>query len=192
MGDTLERMRIGSLLVLCVAVAGCATTVSPEGQAPVEAAPVPVPGRSLQPAAQLPVPGSAASLPPPGAAAPPRSSVIATPSNPAVLALLDQAKLQAQQGDGERAAATLERAIRIEPRDPWLWHRLAVLRLQQQRYRDAIDMANKSNALADDDKLLLSGNYQVIAQALAAAGDREGAERARARSQRYGGTPSSD
>ena len=33
---------------------------------------------------------------------------------------------------------------------------------------------------------------QVIAQALAAAGDREGAERARARSQRYGGTPSSD
>ena len=179
-------MRIGSLLVLCVAIAGCATTVSPEGQAPVEAAPVPVPGRSPQPAAQLPVPGSAASLPPP------KSPVVAIPRNPAVLALLDQAKLQAQQGDGERAAATLERAIRIEPRDPWLWHRLAVLRLQQQRYRDAIDMANKSNALADADKLLLSGNYQVIAQALAAAGDREGAERARARSQRYGGTPPSD
>jgi tetratricopeptide (TPR) repeat protein len=106
-------------------------------------------------------------------------------NSPAVVALLDQAKQQAQEGEGERAAATLERAIRIEPRNPWLWHRLAVLRLQQKRYRDAIDMANKSNALADTNRRLISGNYRVIADALAAAGDREGAAEARERSRYY-------
>ena len=42
-------------------------------------------------------------------------------SSPAVVALLRQAENQANSGDLGAAAASLERAIRIEPRNPLLW-----------------------------------------------------------------------
>ncbi|MGH8590248.1 MAG: tetratricopeptide repeat protein, partial [Gammaproteobacteria bacterium] len=62
--------------------------------------------------------------------------------------LLTRARTLANAGKSEEAAATLERAIRIEPRNPWLWHRLAVLRLQEGQHSVAIELAKKSNVLA--------------------------------------------
>lgn len=85
----------------------------------------------------------------------------------AVAALLRLARSQAEAGHGEQAAATLERALRIEPRNPWLWHRLAVLRLQQGYWDRAAELAKKSSVLARDHRRLLTGNLEVIQAARA-------------------------
>lgn len=100
----------------------------------------------------------------------------------AVVALLGKAQEQAQAGNGEKAAAILERALKLEPHNPWLWHRLAVLRLQQDNWDAAQELAAKSNSLADGNVRLLAGNWQVIAGALSGMGDHEGATKAGARS----------
>lgn len=68
--------------------------------------------------------------------------------NPAVLALLDETDYRLGEGDAEGAASSVERALRMEPKNPWLWHRLAVLRLQQGHRRQAAALAEKSNSLS--------------------------------------------
>lgn len=114
-------------------------------------------------------------------------------ASPAVVALLEVARAQAAAGDGEGAAASLERALRIEPKNPWLWHRLGVLRLQQGRPEEAVELAKKSNALAAGNLYLMAGNWELIAQARQALGDAAGAAMARETARRYralaGGEP---
>jgi len=87
------------------------------------------------------------------------------PTSQTVLALLNQAKIQEQAGDSERAASVLERALRIEPKNAQLWHRLALLRLQQGKLGLAESLAAKSSALAGDDDLLKRKNKTIIEQA---------------------------
>jgi predicted Zn-dependent protease len=108
--------------------------------------------------------------------------------NPAVLALVETATRQQQAGHDEQAAAALERALRLEPRDAMLWHHLAQVRLSQGQWRDAIDLASKSNSLAGGERDLQASNWLVIAQAKQRQGDREGAEAARARMEAGGAT----
>ncbi len=81
------------------------------------------------------------------------------------------AKVEIQEGaqNWERAAALLERALRIEPRDAQLWHRLAQVRLQQGQYHLAASLAQKSNALAGDDVQLKEKNTRLVKQARALA-----------------------
>jgi predicted Zn-dependent protease len=124
--------------------------------------------------------------PPPQEATPPLVS--AAQGNPAVLALLDSAQNQQQAGNYEQAAAALERALRLEPRNAMLWHRLAQVRLSQGQWRNAIDFAAKSNSLAGGERNLQASNWLVIAQAKERQGDREGAQAARARVEATGGT----
>jgi predicted Zn-dependent protease len=83
-------------------------------------------------------------------------------------------------GELEQAAATLERALRLEPRNAMLWHRLARLRLKQGQWRNAVDLAAKSNSLAGEDGNLQGWNWAVIAEAKERLGDAEGAAAARA------------
>lgn len=157
---------------------GCATAPAPVVEVPTEEA---LPGPHQPPPAPAPPeetrtyalpdeePAYSADVAPPAAPVTPAES---EPINgPAVVALLDQAELQAQSGEGDQAAATLERALRIEPHNPWLWHRLAVLRLQQGRYQDAIELASRSNSLAAGDERLQNGNAEVIARSRQALGN---------------------
>jgi cytochrome c-type biogenesis protein CcmH/NrfG len=98
--------------------------------------------------------------------------------NAAVLALLDQAQAQRSAGRMEAAGASLERALRIEPRNPVLWQELARVRLDQGQYRQAENLALKSNVLAGDDKRLRSENWWIIGQARSLLGDVQGAQAA--------------
>lgn len=102
-----------------------------------------------------------------------------------VLAFLNEAELQAADGNTDQAIASLERGVRIKPKDPWLWHQLAVLRLQKQQWQEAITMAEKSIALSGSNKLLLSGNWQIIATARRATGDDAGARAAEIKVKQY-------
>ncbi|MGH8564620.1 MAG: tetratricopeptide repeat protein [Gammaproteobacteria bacterium] len=122
-------------------------------------------------------------------AAPPipnNSSHVSEPAaRPASRLLLTRAQALANAGKSEEAAAILERAIRIEPRNPWLWHRLAVLRLQEERHSLAIELAKKSNVLARGNRRLLAGNWLLVGNARAGLRDVGGAARARARARAY-------
>jgi hypothetical protein len=91
------------------------------------------------------------------------------PSGP-VLGLVEQSRRERQQGDLTAAAATLERALRIEPRNPHLWNRLAQVRLEQGLYGQADSLAAKSNALAGDAPALKQDNQRIIAAARKAGG----------------------
>jgi len=99
-------------------------------------------------------------------------------SNRAVIALLDQAQTDNGAGHREAADASLERALNIEPRNPWLWHQLAQLRLAQGQYAQAITLAGKSNSFAASRNDVQAANWQVIGQARVAQGDPAGAEQA--------------
>lgn len=97
-------------------------------------------------------------------------------SNHAVIALLDRAQTDSDAGQREAAGASLERALRIEPRNPWLWHELAQVRLEQGQYAQAITLARKSNSFAGHQPRVQAGNWQVIGQSRVANGDSAGAE----------------
>lgn len=106
-------------------------------------------------------------------AAPPEPS-----QNAAVVALYDQAQTQSAAGQLDAAGASLERALRIEPRNPALWQELARLRLVQGEYRQAENLAAKSNALAGGDRRLRAENWRIIGQARSGLGDKTGAQAA--------------
>lgn len=97
--------------------------------------------------------------------------------NRAVIALLDRARLDSEAGKRGSAGASLERALRIEPRNAWLWHELAQLRLAQGQYAQAITLAQKSTSFARD-RRLQALNWKVIGDARIAQGDPAGAEQA--------------
>ena len=84
------------------------------------------------PASERPAVGSEAPRPG-GYQEPPGVQVYPAPRQqpPAVVALLDHAEEQANNGDLPAAAMTLERAIRIDSRNPVLWHHLASVRLAE-------------------------------------------------------------
>ncbi len=83
------------------------------------------------------------------------------PSSP-VLALVDRAGDQRAAGDLSGAAATLERALRIEPRNPHLLNRLARVRLEQRQYVQAQNLAVQSNAMAGDAPALQRDNDAIV------------------------------
>lgn len=103
----------------------------------------------------------------------------------AVTSLLARAESASRDRDWSAAAASLERALRIEPRNPVLWNRLAGVRLQQGQYRQAEQLAAKSNSLAGDDRLLQARNWRLIARARRQLGDERGAAEAERRAEAF-------
>lgn len=140
-------------------------------------APLPPPVTEQGPA----VPAAPGQAEAPGGMQPQRPPVVSRPSSPAVIALLGQAEDAANGGDLEAAAASLERAIRIEPRNPLLWYHLATVRLAQQEPAQAEQLAVKSNSLAAGNRIQQSRNWRLIARAREAQGDRNGAQAAERR-----------
>ncbi len=102
----------------------------------------------------------------------------ATQESPAVVALLDQADNQRSGGQLERSVATVERALRIEPRNPRLWLRLAELRLAMAMPERAEQLAMKAKALAVANPVLIEKSWRLIAQARYQRGDTAGAAEA--------------
>ncbi len=89
----------------------------------------------------------------------------AADASTAVAALLMDAKNHFSQGKNEQAAALLERALRIQPGNPILWHNLAGVRLQQEEWAKSASLAAKANSLAVDNRWLRIRNWTVIALA---------------------------
>jgi predicted Zn-dependent protease len=96
----------------------------------------------------------------------------------AIAGLLDGARADAASGRLANAAASLERALRIEPRNPRLWQELARVRLKQGEYAQAESTAARSNSWAGGDSTLRAENWRLIARAREARGDAAGARAA--------------
>ena len=91
---------------------------------------------------------------------------------------MDSARADFVAGRVANAAASLERAVRIEPRNPRLWQQLARVRFEQRDYVQAESCAARSNSWAGSDEALRADNWRLIAQAREARGDSEGARAA--------------
>jgi Tfp pilus assembly protein PilF len=146
------------LFVLILVLAGCAT--------PPEPAPVSIPE---------PIPA-----PLPEAIPAPRSE------NVAIAGLMETARTESAAGRLVNAAASLERALRIEPRNPRLWQELARVRLKQGQHVQAEQVAARSNSWAGKDNELRAEKWLLVAEAREARGDADGARAARESAEKVG------
>lgn len=105
----------------------------------------------------------------------------------ATLALVQLSERAQSAGSLPEAIAYAERAIRINPRQPDLWLRLATLELADEQPQSAIQYANKALSLADGQTQLERQAWLLIADARTALGDHEAAEAIRQRWGTYRG-----
>lgn len=98
-----------------------------------------------------------------------------------VLALLTAARQQESSGDLNGANASLERAMRIAPREPQVLYRLAQVRLHQGDAAQAEQLAQRGLTYASGRPALQAGLWELVAQAREAQGNSAGAEQARQR-----------
>ncbi len=112
--------------------------------------------------------------------------LIHTDATDAVESLLNTAKEHYEKEQFEQAAATLERAIRIKPKHPILWHNLAGVRLAQGDWERAASLASKSNTIATKSsnlKKLRIRNWVVITLACEGMKNEECTKEARIQAQ---------
>lgn len=164
-------MRIPVLVTLgTLALAGCSLVEPTSGptRTPVPSSPpptviIPAPAPGTTPAEPAP---EAQPLPTPPPAPPTRTYRL----GPATQSLVAQARGQIEQGELDAAGGTLDRAVRIEPRNPLLWIELAQLRLAQKDAKQAEGLGRKALSLATGDKRAQSQASKVVADALKAQG----------------------
>jgi len=150
----LEKLRAALLLLFVIFLTACTTNSTVQNVPPVVSRPAPVPVPVQRPVPQpLPpqnpvvVDGTVVPLP--------EERNIASYSLPepepvssVVRDLMKKAQSQSEAGDFDSAANSLERALRIEPRNAQIWNRLAGVRYSQESWKKAIQLAAKSNTLA--------------------------------------------
>jgi tetratricopeptide (TPR) repeat protein len=98
---------------------------------------------------------------------------------PAILALLDDAEQAEANGNAEAAAATLERALKIDQNNALIWNRLAGVHMRRGDLQQALVMARKSNTLATGDHSLQLENWFLILAIKQQTGDAAGVDEAR-------------
>ena len=135
--------------------------------------PLPVPDRRLPPATPVPDEGDALPQPPQSAAQGPRT--LGEASGPAAMQLAQQARDQHAAGDLNGAASSIERALRVEPQNAFLWLTLAELRREQGAPNDAKAMAQRAMARAPGNPWVAAPAWRVVQQAELAAGNADAA-----------------
>jgi len=113
--------------------------------------------------------------------APRQSSYKPAKTNSAVTSLVSIADAKIKGGEYNQAAASLERALRHDPKNADVWSKLAEVRLLQQDYAQAETTALKSNALSSGNKPLMSKNWRLISKSRRLRGDGVGADEAEVR-----------
>ncbi len=88
--------------------------------------------------------------------------------SPATAALVAQAHKQETGGNYAPAAATLERALRIEPENPLLWIELGQIRLGEGNAAQADSLGHKALALATGDVHAQASAWRLVADPLRA------------------------
>lgn len=177
------RLRLAWLGPLVLLAAGCATqppasTPRPTGQVIVPPA-APAPSRPEPSVVQPPLLPEPEVKPPVAIDYP--KSLAAAGAAPPVLALARQAQESRTAGLHDAALGQWQRALRIEPRNAFLWHELADTHLTLKHAGQAESAAQKSTSLARGNLWLEAQNWRLIAGARRLLLDPQGAEAASAR-----------
>ena len=98
----------------------------------------------------------------------------------AIETLYAQLKIHIDSGNLDEGARVLERALRIEPSNPEIWHRMAQIKFMQADYNQAVVTASRSNTFVGSNESLRQSNLKLMLQSYEALGDSSGAERIRA------------
>ena len=101
--------------------------------------------------------------------------------NPAVKQLTAQARDAERAGDLEQAGGYLERALRIQPRDPQLLQQMAEIKLQEKDYQQALNFAVRSYDIGPRVGEICSRNWRTIGVAREHLNDSAGATEAETR-----------
>jgi Tfp pilus assembly protein PilF len=101
--------------------------------------------------------------------------------NPAVKQLTAQAKNAELAGNLDQAGGYIERALRIEPRDPQLLQHMAEIKLQKQDYQQALNFAVRSYDTGPRVGEICSRNWRTISVAKEHLEDATGANDAQKR-----------
>ncbi|MGD9842621.1 MAG: tetratricopeptide repeat protein [Steroidobacteraceae bacterium] len=100
--------------------------------------------------------------------------------NAASRALVNQADAQRKSGNFVQAAATLERALRIEPKNPLLWLEYGALRMDESNFAQAENMGRKALSNASGDLRAQAAAWRLIADSYRARDNNTEAQRATA------------
>ncbi len=96
----------------------------------------------------------------------------------AVSPLAEQAEKQMHRGELDRAYATAERAVRIDPDNAQMWNLMARIQFKKENYSQAEQLARKSNLHAQGNRPLQSQNWKIIAAVLSQKGQEAEARKA--------------
>jgi len=106
---------------------------------------------------------------------------------PAVLALLSESDHSRSAGDLDAAVIAMERALRIDSRNPTLTYKLAQLRIKQNKPQLAEELAGKAALLAGSDLDLKRKSWMLIAEARRMQQNYQGAKEAKAKAESFFG-----
>ncbi len=187
-----RRLLCAVLGLLVVLMAACAAQQGKHGSSgtepvivnPPEAlpeSPPPTPPTTTPPLVTRPQP------PPPGGFP---KTLPESGASPAVLALYRQAEDSRAAGKFDKALSQVERALRIEPRNAFLWQSLGDIHLRLQHADQAESAAQKSTSLAHGNPWLDGPNWRLIAAARQTRGDSAGAKLATSRADALGSAAS--
>ncbi len=98
--------------------------------------------------------------------------------NSAAAELAEQAMTAEDAGDHDQAAVLLERALRIQPRDPELLQQMAEVQLQRGQFQQALAFATRSHDIGPRVGELCARNWRTMSLAHERLGDRSAASRA--------------
>ncbi len=184
------------LLLAVVTLGACSLMRPPEDAAvavPVERPPPPPPvptapanstARPFEPVTATPPAPKAVELPATPAPALPPASTRHYQLSPATNALVGQAQAAGAKADYLTAMSILERAVRIEPRNPLVWIEMAKIRLAAGEAAQAESVARKAVALSEGDQRTSGEAWKQVALALKAQNRNPEAAAAEARANR--------
>ncbi|WP_136796998.1 tetratricopeptide repeat protein [Desulfosediminicola ganghwensis] len=93
----------------------------------------------------------------------PEPTLEAPPSETgAAAALYQTARESLKKSEYKQAEMTMERALRIEPRNGYYWYTMAQIKYRQQDYSQAINLCLKSKSFAGQDLNLIEINDSLI------------------------------
>ena len=153
-----RRALLGAVLAAAMSggLAGCTTLIAPSPAprtVPPPSSPAPAPGAPRGPA---PAPGE------PSARAPAPPSRPQSDARAASEALLEQSRSQRAAGANAQAAASIERALRIDPNNAALWVELGEIHLAAGDRSQAASMARKALTLTAGDDALESRAERLL------------------------------
>jgi tetratricopeptide (TPR) repeat protein len=101
--------------------------------------------------------------------------------NPAVVQLTQSAQEAEQAGNFDQAAVLLERAMRIQPRDPQILQHMAEIQLQKGDYQQALNFAVRSYDTGPRVGEICGRNWRTISVARGHLNNENGAREAERR-----------